>query len=288
MRSQFSQAPSLVSRSGGQTVAVDARDDLAAGGTNGFRAGSAYPPTRAIPIGIGKRRRLITGAVEMTSAGSTSEVVAGGPIRLEQPVGGRPKRVMDLAIAITALLLLFPVMLMVMALIKATMGGPVIFSHDRIGYRGRVFRCYKFRTMVVNGDEILQRHLAENAAAAKEWNETRKLRNDPRITLLGHMLRKSSLDELPQLINVLRGEMSCVGPRPIVADELRHYGRDASEYLRARPGLTGAWQVSGRNSLEYARRVALDCNYVRNWSAWRDLVILSKTVVAVMHFDDTA
>ena len=204
------------------------------------------------------------------------------------PLGGSSKRAVDVAIALAAIILLFPVMLMIMGLIKLTGGGSVIFAHARIGFRGRRFRCFKFCTMVADAEEMLARHLAGDQRAAQEWRETRKLRDDPRVTFIGRLLRKSSLDEIPQLINVLRGEMSCVGPRPIVAEELQRYGPHATDYLQARPGLTGIWQVSGRNSLDYADRVALDSHYVRNWSLWNDLVILGKTVFAVMKFDEAA
>jgi exopolysaccharide production protein ExoY len=142
--------------------------------------------------------------------------------------------------------------------------------------------------MVADAEEVLARHLASAPHVAQEWLETRKLKNDPRVTPVGRLLRKSSLDELPQLINILRGEMSCVGPRPIVTGELQRYGAHAAEYLRTRPGLTGIWQVSGRNTLDYADRVALDCHYVQNWSLWTDLAIIGKTVFAVMKFDEAA
>jgi exopolysaccharide production protein ExoY len=210
------------------------------------------------------------------------------PITRPRPVGGFWKHVMDLVIAGIALLLLSPLMLIVAALIRLTMGGPVLFGHNRIGHNGRVFRCYKFRTMIVGADEALHKYLASNPQAEKEWRETQKLRNDPRITRLGRFLRKSSIDELPQLVNVLRGDMSCVGPRPIVSAELAHYGVSALDYLQARPGLTGAWQVSGRTLLGYKDRVALDVDYVRHWSIWKDLLILVKTIPAVMHFDEAA
>jgi exopolysaccharide production protein ExoY len=206
----------------------------------------------------------------------------------EAPLGGRSKRMADVLIAATALVLAAPVMLVVALLIRMTLGGPTVFSHSRVGFRGKPFNCYKFRSMVANSAEVLSQHLANNPDAAREWEECRKLRNDPRVTLLGQMLRKSSLDELPQLFNVLRGEMSCIGPRPIVQDELCRYGSHVGEYLQARPGLTGLWQVSGRSSTDYAERVSLDSHYVRNWSPWLDFVILLRTVIAVMRFDRAA
>jgi len=209
-------------------------------------------------------------------------------LEIATPLGGLPKRAVDVAIALAAIILLSPLMLMIMGLIKTTTRGSIFFAHFRIGYRGRQFPCYKFRTMVADAEEVLARHLASDPNVAQEWLETRKLRNDPRVTFVGRLLRKSSLDELPQLINILRGEMSCVGPRPIVAHELQRYGAHAAEYLRTRPGLTGIWQVSGRSALAYADRVALDCHYVRNWSLWTDLAIIGKTAFAVMKFDEAA
>lgn len=204
------------------------------------------------------------------------------------PLGGSSKRILDIGIAVVAIILLLPPMLLVMGLIKLTMGSPIFFSHVRIGFRGKAFHCYKLRTMVTGADKMLARHLKSDPQAAQEWRETRKLRRDPRVTFIGHLLRKSSLDEVPQLINVLRGEMSCVGPRPVTADELPRYGPHATEYLQTRPGVTGIWQVSGRNSLNYADRIALDSRYVRTWSLWNDLVILGRTVFAVMKFDEAA
>jgi exopolysaccharide production protein ExoY len=136
--------------------------------------------------------------------------------------------------------------------------------------------------MVRNGDEILRRHLAENPRAANEWATKRKLRNDPRVTRLGSLLRKSSIDELPQLFNVLKGDMSCIGPRPIVPDELDHYGNFAIYYLSARPGITGLWQTSGRSTLSYAKRVELDVQYVKGWSLAMDSRILLRTVVVLL------
>jgi exopolysaccharide production protein ExoY len=186
------------------------------------------------------------------------------------PLGGRPKRAIDIAVAAAALIAALPLMLVVALLIRLTCKGPVIFSHQRIGFNGSTFRCYKFRTMVTDAETRLQAHLAADPQAADEWRRSRKLKRDPRLTLLGGLLRKSSLDELPQLFNILRGDMSCVGPRPIVAEELRRYGPVAKDYLHTRPGLTGLWQVTGRDSVDYAGRVLLDAQYVRNWSMRTD------------------
>jgi exopolysaccharide production protein ExoY len=204
------------------------------------------------------------------------------------PLGGWPKRLTDVAVAVAALLLASPLMLIITVFIRITAGGPAFFPHHRIGFNGRPFVCYKFRTMVANSEQVLREHLARDSEAAEEWARCRKLKHDPRVTLWGHILRRSSLDELPQLFNILRGDMSCVGPRPIVPDELQLYGACAQDYLRARPGLTGAWQVSGRSNTDYANRVALDSHYVRNWSLWTDFAILLRTTVAVMRFDEAS
>lgn len=179
-------------------------------------------------------------------------------------------------------MMLAPIFIVVAILIRRSDSGPVVFGHQRIGYRGEPFRCLKFRTMAVNGDALLDRHLAGNPEARREWEETQKLRDDPRVTTLGRVLRASSLDELPQLINVVRGEMSLVGPRPIVQGELKRYGAAAAEYLSVRPGLTGLWQVSGRSDTSYDERVRLDREYVRTESLIGDLRIMVRTVPAVL------
>ncbi|MGH7094746.1 MAG: sugar transferase, partial [Stellaceae bacterium] len=158
----------------------------------------------------------------------------------------------------------------------------VFYRHKRVGLNGSGFDCLKFRTMAVDADQALQRHLAANRDAAQEWQELHKLKNDPRVTRLGHTMRKTSLDELPQLINILKGEMSFVGPRPIVAAEMPRYGECIGQYLRARPGLTGPWQISGRNDVDYVKRVALDRDYVEAWSFWRDLSIITRTVGVIV------
>jgi exopolysaccharide production protein ExoY len=167
------------------------------------------------------------------------------------------------------------------------MGGPVIFVQPRVGFGRNMFNCLKFRTMVPDAQQRLERYLAEDAEAAALWRDTQKLKDDPRITWLGHVLRKTSLDELPQLFNVLRGDMSCVGPRPVIASELARYGAHASDYLRAKPGLTGIWQVGGRSTTSYAYRVNCDRYYVRRWSLMLDIVIMLRTIPAVMRFRDS-
>ncbi len=199
-----------------------------------------------------------------------------------EPVGGATKRAFDVIGASAIILLALP--LIALAFIAAALqgAGGVFFGHRRIGFRGGAFRCLKFRSMAPDAEVRLKRYLAENPEAAEEWMRDQKLRKDPRITTIGAILRKTSLDELPQLINVLRGEMSLVGPRPVTEEELFRYGDRRAAYLSARPGLTGLWQVSGRNSTTYERRTELDAEYVANWSLQRDVVIILKTIPAML------
>jgi undecaprenyl-phosphate galactose phosphotransferase len=176
---------------------------------------------------------------------------------------------------------LFAPLLAALALVVRADGGPVFFRQPRVGAGGREFSCLKFRSMVTDADGRLQNLLRSDPRAAAEWAADRKLANDPRITKVGRFLRQSSLDELPQLFNVLSGQMSLVGPRPIVAAEVPRYGRNIEYYYETKPGLTGLWQVSGRSDISYARRVRLDVWYVRNWTLLHDVAILCKTVPAV-------
>lgn len=196
-------------------------------------------------------------------------------------VGRTSKRAVDIVMASTALILLSPLLLIVALIVKLSDRGPIFYSHTRIGCGGAAFGCLKFRTMKTDAAAQLTELLHTNAAARAEWEATRKLKNDPRITVVGEILRKSSIDELPQLINILRGEMSVVGPRPVTAEELARYGEDVGSYMAARPGLTGQWQTSGRNDVSYEYRVALDVQYVRDWSLTRDFIIIAKTVPAL-------
>ncbi len=192
------------------------------------------------------------------------------------------KRGLDLAAALGMLLLCLPVFLAV-AVCVAVDRGPVFYAHERVGRGGRRFGCLKFRSMVPEADARLAALLAADPAARTEWAARRKLRRDPRVTWIGRFLRASSLDELPQLINVLRGEMSLVGPRPVLAAELAaHYGAAAEHYQSVRPGITGLWQVSGRSDTSYATRVALDVRYATNPSLLTDLRILLRTPAAVL------
>lgn len=198
-----------------------------------------------------------------------------------RPLSRALKAGFDMIAASLALAVLAPLMLAIAVLVKLD-GGPVLFGHARIGHHGRAFRCLKFRTMVVNADAVLAELLERDPQAAAEWDRDRKLRNDPRVTWIGRVLRKTSLDELPQLLNVLRREMSLVGPRPIVRAEIGRYADDISYYNEIRPGITGLWQVSGRNDTGYERRVELDRWYVKNWTIGRDLAILVRTLPAVL------
>jgi undecaprenyl-phosphate galactose phosphotransferase len=199
---------------------------------------------------------------------------------LARPFSRIIKAAFDHVVAMMLLILLAP-LLGTLSMMVRLEGGPAFYRHRRIGAGGRTFDCIKFRTMVVDSEAVLRRVLAEYPEAAEEWNATQKLRNDPRVTRLGQFLRRSSLDELPQLFNVLRGEMSLVGPRPIVQAEIARYADDIDYYYETKPGLTGLWQVSGRSDTSYARRVRLDVWYVRNWTLWHDIAILLKTIPAV-------
>lgn len=210
--------------------------------------------------------------------------VQSGRLENTTPIRDARKRMMDIMIAATMLFLALPVMVVIAMLVRRD-GGAALFGHDRIGENGRIFRCLKFRSMVVNGDVVLNDLLARDEAAREEWTSTQKLRRDPRITRLGRLLRATSLDELPQLLNILRGDMSLVGPRPIVRAEIERYGDNIAYYYATRPGLTGLWQVSGRSNTSYARRVALDSAYVRHWTFWKDILILLKTIPAVLRHD---
>jgi undecaprenyl-phosphate galactose phosphotransferase len=200
---------------------------------------------------------------------------------LDKPVARVTKIMFDLAASCAALLVLAPLLVIIAALVSLD-GGPVLFGHTRVGARGRVFKCWKFRSMVADSGAMLHRLLQDDPAAAEEWAHTHKLRHDPRVTWIGRLLRKTSLDELPQLLNVLRLDMSLVGPRPIVSLEIPKYGEDIAYYYETRPGITGLWQVSGRSDTSYGQRVRLDTWYVKNWTLWQDMEILFRTIPAVI------
>lgn len=191
-------------------------------------------------------------------------------------------RVLDIVLASALLVFLGPMMLLIAVCTYVADPGPILFAHRRVGYRGQVFACLKFRSMAVNAAERLQDLLERDPVAREEWARDHKLRDDPRIVGIGRFLRKSSLDELPQLFNVLRGEMSLVGPRPIVAEEIERYGRYFARYCGVKPGITGLWQVSGRNDVTYRRRVAIDVKYAAIHSVGLYFKILALTVPMVL------
>ena len=192
------------------------------------------------------------------------------------------KLVFDYVASFLGLLFLAPVLAILALAIHFDSPGPIIFAHYRVGADGKKFPCYKFRSMVMNAPTVLQEYLEENPAASEEWEQDFKLKKDPRLTRVGAFIRKTSLDELPQLFNVLKGEMSLVGPRPIIDQEIAKYGEYIDDYYLVRPGITGHWQVSGRNNVDYDTRVSMDSWYVRNWSFWQDIVILIKTFSVVL------
>jgi len=193
------------------------------------------------------------------------------------------KRLFDLALTITGGLLISPILLLLAVYIKVDSKGNAFYNADRIGKNGKIFRCYKFRSMYVNGDEILQDYLEKNPEAAEEWKTYAKLRDyDPRVTKTGTWMRKYSLDELPQILNVIKGDMSLVGPRPYLPREKEDIGNDIKTITLSLPGITGYWQVSGRNDVSFQERVAMDTWYVRNWSVWLDIMYLAKTFQAVI------
>ena len=217
-----------------------------------------------------------------------SDVVRGYVEPARSAVDSRPtfddatRRTLDLVIAAALVVLLAPLLVVVAVLVWAQDGGPALFAHERIGLGGKPFKCLKFRTMLTDSEARLSTLLATDATARREWEQDHKLRCDPRITRLGRFLRRSSIDELPQLLNVLRGEMSLVGPRPIVEAEVVRYGRWFWCYAKVKPGITGLWQVSGRNNTTYRRRIALDTVYGRRVSLGLYLKILVLTVPAVL------
>jgi undecaprenyl-phosphate galactose phosphotransferase len=237
------------------------------------------PPASSAPVIQLPRGRFpqTTGIARISPAYD----VARHGIAPKKPFARAAKMAIDVGLAGSALVVLAPVMLLIACAVRCD-GGAALFAHARIGRNGQVFYCLKFRSMVVDSDAALQRLFATDPAAREEWLRTHKLRRDPRVTWIGRILRKTSLDELPQLLNVLRLDMSLVGPRPIVSAEVPKYGADIAYYYATRPGITGLWQVSGRSDTTYAHRVSLDTSYVRDWTLWRDISILIRTIPAVL------
>ncbi len=211
------------------------------------------------------------------------------PEAVDAPIDGLRylvfKRAFDIVLILLSTPVLLPVLAIVALLVRLGSPGPVFYSHRRIRRNGAFFSMWKFRTMCVNSTEVLEEYLTSHPKARSEWNRTHKLKRDPRVTPLGRFLRKYSIDELPQIWNVLRGQMTLVGPRPIVAAEVEKYGNGFYSYCRVKPGLTGLWQVSGRSELSYPQRVALDCAYVKQWSLRRDAAILCRTFLSVANKD---
>jgi Undecaprenyl-phosphate galactose phosphotransferase WbaP len=192
------------------------------------------------------------------------------------------KRALDLILTIAAAPLVLLVVAIAMLLIKLESAGPVLIANERIGMNGRKFKAWKLRSMVVNGDDVLEAHFVKHPEDLPQWQATQKLKRDPRVTRVGRIIRKTSIDELPQLWNVLIGEMSVVGPRPMLESQVAMYGPAFESYKRVRPGITGLWQISGRNHLTFAERARLDAYTIRNWSVWLDVYILIRTVSVVL------
>lgn len=195
------------------------------------------------------------------------------------------KRGLDLFLVLLCSPVLIPIFMVIAAAVRLSSPGPVFFSHRRLRGHGKFFTMWKFRTMCVNSQEVLEEYLASNPEARLEWHRTHKLKDDPRVTGVGAFLRRTSLDELPQLWNVFNGSMTLVGPRPIVAAEVEKYGVGFAAYCKVKPGITGLWQVSGRSGTSYQRRIELDCAYVDNWSFVGDVSILFKTFGTVVKQD---
>jgi Undecaprenyl-phosphate galactose phosphotransferase WbaP len=193
------------------------------------------------------------------------------------------KRFLDLLLVSIGGLILLPFLLLISLAIKISSRGPVLYAHRRLGLNGKYFNAYKFRSMEINAEKKLESVLDEDPRLRDEWETTHKLKDDPRVTKIGKILRRTSFDEWPQLINILKGEMSLVGPRPVTDPEIQKYGENALRVLTVKPGLTGLWQVSGRSDTDYAERVSYDLYYIQSWSVWLDLWILYRTPGAILN-----
>ncbi|MDX3895318.1 undecaprenyl-phosphate galactose phosphotransferase WbaP [Pusillimonas sp.] len=240
--------------------------------TRSCRAVSIIPSTRGVPLN----------STDMSFIFSHEVLILRVNNNLTKATSRFLKRSFDIFGSLAITIVLSPVLVALILLIMLD-GGPAFFSHERIGQNGKKFNCLKFRSMILNSHEALQNLLDTDADARAEWEKDFKLKDDPRITRIGRFIRSTSLDELPQLWNVLKGEMSLVGPRPVIEEELVRYAENLDYYLLAKPGMTGLWQVSGRNDVDYDTRVYFDVWYVKNWSLWNDIAILFKTVKAVRH-----
>ncbi len=230
---------------------------------------------------------VIPDLIGMTSLGISAKEV-GGIVGLEvkhqllRPSSQLAKRLLDLVITFTVAPLVLFLVLLFATLIRLEGKGPVFYRNERIGYRGRKFPAWKLRSMVINADQVLRECLENNPELMAEWQSTQKLKRDPRLTRIGRIIRKTSIDELPQFLNVLLGEMSVVGPRPVLQSQVGLYGPSFTLYRKVRPGITGLWQVSGRNHLTFAERVKLDRYVIQNWSVWLDLYILARTAAVLL------
>lgn len=241
---------------------------------NGYRYVSVIPTLRGMPLD----------STDMSFIFSHEVMIFRVHQNLAKWSSRTLKRLFDIFGSLAIIIILSPVLLYISRKVKQD-GGPAIYGHERIGKGGKSFKCLKFRSMVINSKEVLAELLENDPEARAEWDASFKLKNDPRITKIGHFLRRTSLDELPQLFNVLKGEMSLVGPRPIITAELERYSDEVDYYLLSKPGMTGLWQVSGRSDVDYETRVYLDAWYVKNWSMWNDIAILFKTIGVVLKRD---
>lgn len=241
---------------------------------NGYRYVSVIPSLRGMPLD----------STDMSFIFSHEVMIFRVHHNLAKKSSQILKRLFDIIVASLIIILILPLLVYIALKIKSD-NGNVIFGHERIGKGGKPFKCLKFRSMVTNSHDVLKELLENDAAAKAEWNNTFKLKHDPRITPIGHFLRKTSLDELPQLFNVIKGDMSLVGPRPIISEELGRYSDKVDYYLLSKPGMTGLWQVSGRSDVDYDTRVYFDAWYVKNWSMWNDIAILFKTIGVVLNRD---
>lgn len=241
---------------------------------NGYRYVSVIPTLRGMPVD----------STDMSFIFSHEVMI----FRVHQSLAKWPSRILkrsfDIFASLIIIIILSPILFLISRKVKKD-GGPAIYGHERIGKNGVSFKCLKFRSMSVNSKELLAELLAKDPKAKAEWEKTFKLKNDPRITKIGNLLRRTSMDELPQLLNVLKGEMSLVGPRPIIHEELERYHDQVDYYLMSKPGMTGLWQVSGRSDVDYEARVYFDAWYVKNWSMWNDIAILFKTIAVVFKRD---
>lgn len=241
---------------------------------NGYRYVSVIPTLRGMPLDSTDMSFIFSHEVMIFRVHQNLAKISSRII----------KRAFDIIGSLAIIILSSPLLIYIALKVKKD-NGPAIYGHERIGKGGHSFKCLKFRSMVTNSKEVLEDLLRSDPEANKEWNETFKLKDDPRITDIGKFLRKTSLDELPQLFNVLKGEMSLVGPRPIITAELERYSDEVDYYLLSKPGMTGLWQVSGRSDVDYETRVYLDAWYVKNWSMWNDIAILFKTIGVVLRKD---